>query len=368
MTALPGSVLVRPDAMEALSAAIMKGGGCTDEEADVTAEHLVGANLAGHDSHGIARLPRYHAWLAEGMLNPARELKTILDTPSLVQFDGQRGIGQYLCREATLEGMARAKAGGSAIVSLRQAGHIGRLGHYSEMAAAEGLVSIQFCNVASSMLVAPYGAAERTMSTNPVAVGVPNGDGDPFILDFATSYVAEGKVLVAASGGKPLPTDALVNADGTLSGDPVALYGDTATTDVPDPRMGSGALRTIGEHKGSGLALACELLAGALTGNATNATERPFGNGWLAIFVDPARLDDRAMFAQEVTAYIGLVRSARPAEGIDRVRIPGDVERETRAKRLKEGLPLPPRLLDAILTVADDLKLGITRADLLLAP
>ncbi|MEM8665038.1 MAG: Ldh family oxidoreductase [Pseudomonadota bacterium] len=362
MTTPQPPVLVKPAAMERLTVAIMKGGGCTDAEADATAAHLVGANLTGHDSHGVARLPRYHAWLAEGLLNPARDLKTILDTPALVQFDGQRGIGQYLCREATLAGIQRAKANGTAIVALRRAGHIGRLGHYAEMAAAQGLVSIQFCNVASSMIVAPYGAAERTMSTNPVAVGVPHDEGDPFILDFATSYVAEGKALVAASGGKPLPTDALVDEDGSLTGDPVALYGGTVTSDVPDPRAGAGALRTIGEHKGSGLALACELLAGALTGNGTNATEQPFGNGWLAIFLDPNTLDDRSAFSEEISAYVGLVRGARTAKGVDKVRIPGDVERETRAKRLAEGMPLSPRLLDAILAVSDELQVGTGRA------
>ncbi|MEM8551835.1 MAG: Ldh family oxidoreductase [Pseudomonadota bacterium] len=366
MTDVMGTVRVKPRAMEDLMFAIMKGGGCNDAEARATAEHLIGANLSGHDSHGIVRITRYHGWMRDGTFKPGMPLRPVLDTPTLVQFDGQQGIGQYLCREATLVGIERAKAHGLAIVSLRRAGHIGRLGHYAEMAAEEGLASIQFCNVVNSEIVAPYGAAQRTMSTNPIAVGVPAADSDPFILDFATSYVAEGKALVAASGGKPLPADAMVSADGDFTGDPAALYGATAASALPNPRAGLGALRTMGEHKGSGLALACDLLAGALTGNGTNVGEHPFGNGWLAIFIDPAKLDDTAIFGAEVGAYIENVRNARPAKGVDQVRIPGDVERQTRALRLVEGLPLSPRLLDAVVDVAAELSLGVSQNDLLM--
>ncbi|MEM8664782.1 MAG: Ldh family oxidoreductase [Pseudomonadota bacterium] len=366
-TVLEAMEHVDAGAMEGLLEAIMKGGGCTDTEAAETARHLVGANLSGHDSHGIVRIVRYHSWLRDGTLNPGRPLDPVLDTSTLIQFDGQRGIGQHLCFEATRVGIERAREHGSAIVALRRAGHIGRLGHYAEHAAAEGLVSVQFCNVARSQIVAPFGAAERTMSTNPVAIGIPHGEGggDPFILDFATAYVAEGKALVAATGGKPLPSDALVTADGRITSDPDALYGPSATTPLPDPSQGSGALRTMGEHKGSGLALACELLAGALTGNGTNASDRVFGNGWLAIFLDPGRLDDTSGFATEVAAYVAKVRGARPAAGVDKVKIPGDVERATKAARLAEGIPLSSRLLDAIFGVAEELQLGTRRADVL---
>ncbi|MEM9221271.1 MAG: Ldh family oxidoreductase [Pseudomonadota bacterium] len=354
--------------MESLIEGIMARGGATDDEAAETASHLVGANLAGHDSHGIARITRYHAWLKDGTLKPGTDPKAIVDTPALIQFDGQRGIGQYLCAAATRAGIERAKANGSAIVAMRRAGHIGRLGHYAEMAAEGGIVSIQFCNVAGSLLVAPYGAAQRTMSTNPVAVGIPNGPDDPFILDFATAYVAEGKALVAATGGKALPDDALVGADGVRTGDPEALYGASAFTALPDASGGTGALRTMGEHKGSGLALACDLLAGVLTGNGTNAGDEPFGNGWLAIFVEPSRLDDTSRFTAGVMDYVHMVRTAKLADGFDKVRIPGDVERETRAERLANGIPLSPVLLDAILSIAAELSVDFERDSLLVSP
>lgn len=367
MSQPPNTVRVEPSAMERLAAAIMLAGGCTHEEAAATGEHLVGANLTGHDSHGLVRLPRYWTWLGDGTLNGDRPLTVVADTGALVHLDGGRGIGQYLALEAIRLGVERARSQGVAVLAMRRAGHIGRLGHYAEWAAREGFVTIQFCNVVSSAIVAPFGSAQRHMSTNPVAIGVPDPSGAPFILDFATSLVAEGKALVAATGGKPLPANALVDADGRPTGDPFALYGDTIERGAPDPRAGAGALRAMGEHKGSGLALACDLIAGALTGNGTNVGDDPFGNGWLAIVLDPDRLDDRGLFAGAVANYVAAVRNARPAQGVDRVRVPGDVERETRAERLAHGLPLSTALLDALIATARQAGLA-TERDALVMP
>ena len=217
--------------------------------------------------------------------------------------------------------------------------------------------------------MAPFGARARATSTNPVTIGVPNGAGDDFVLDFATSVVAEGKAMVAARGGKPLPADALVDGRGRVTGDPRALYGETVEAPIPDARAGAGALRAMGEHKGSGLALACELLAGALTGNRTNGPgERPFGNGMLSILIDPARLDDAGGAAEEVAAYVAHVRALAPAEGHDAVLIPGDRERRLRRERGEGGLPVPAPVLGGILAVARDLSVEVDEDALLRAP
>lgn len=336
--------LMNPGPLADLLAAILEADGCADEEARIVADHLVDASLRGHDSHGVIRILRYHQWLGTGRIKANRPLRVISDAGPLVHLDGQDGMGQRLAREATDLGIARAREHGLALIALRRAGHVGRLGAYAERACAAGLVSIQFANVAGSRLVAPFGSAGRAISTAPVAVGVPNGDGDDFILDFATSLVAEGKALVAGRGGKPLPGDALIGGDGKRTGDPRALYGDTLDGDVPDPRAGPGALRAMGEHKGSGLAMACELLAGALTGNGSNGpTDHPFGNGLLAIFVRPASLDDLGGFGREVADYVAFVRGLPPEAGADRVFAPGDPERERLAHRLAHGLPVPAR-------------------------
>ena len=134
------------------------------------------------------------------------------------------------------------------------------------MAAEAGLVSVHFVNASGSVLVAPFGGTERRLSTAPFCVGVPRPGEPPVVLDFATSVVAEGKVLVASQGGKKLPDDALIGLDGKMSGDPHVLYGDYTATGLRTAGKGKGAIRAFGDHKGSGLALMCELLGGSLTG------------------------------------------------------------------------------------------------------
>lgn len=345
--------IVDPERLADLIAAILEADGCAPEEARVVADHLVDASLRGHDSHGVIRILRYHEWLKAGVIKPNRPLRTILDSGPMLQLDGQDGMGQRLALEATALGIARAEAHGLSLVGLRHAGHVGRLGAYAEQACRAGLVSIHFLNVAGSRLVAPFGAMQRGISTAPVAIGVPHGGGDDFILDFATSLVAEGKALVAGRGGKPLPPEALIDGEGKRTSDPAALYGETLSHASPDPRGGAGALRTMGEHKGSGLALACELLAGAMTGNGTNGpANHRFGNGMLSIFVRPGTLDDQGGFSAEVAEYIAFVRGMAPEAGVDRVRVPGDPERERRAHRVAGGLPVPEAVLAAIAGIA----------------
>lgn len=359
---------IDPVALSGTIERILRADGCTAEEARTVADHLVTASLSGHDSHGVIRIMRYHLWIAEGTIRPATGLTTLLDSGPLLQLDGNDGMGQWLAREATGRGIAKAREHGIGLVALRRAGHVGRIGAYAEQACAAGMVSIQFCNVNGSALVAPFGTARRCIGTDPVAVGVPNPGGEDFILDFATSLVAEGKALVAGTGGKPLPGDALTDAQGRPTGDPRVLYGDSLDSPNPDPRAGPGALRAMGDHKGSGLALACELLAGALTGNGTNGPgERRFGNGLLSIILDPKTFDDRNGFAREVAEYIAFVKDAPPAAGVDSVLIPGDRERALRAERGARGLPMPAPVLAGILAVADELGLGVTRGDLIVA-
>ncbi len=331
---------VAAEALTTLAAAMLERLGCPPEEAREVADHLVEADLQGHASHGVVRLPRYVDWVRRGWLIPGRPPEVVVDGAAFLVVDGGFGFGQMQGRRATEMGIARARRHGVALVALRRAGHLGRIGRYAEQAVAAGLVSIHFVNVAGSRLVAPFGARERRVSTNPLAIGIPSGDDRPFVLDFATSVVAEGKLLVALESDRPVREDALVDAEGRPTGDPRALYGERRHP-FPDPARGRGALRPFGEHKGSGLALACELLAGALTGSGTNV--RPLDrihNGMLSIFVDPARLGDSAAFLAEVRAFLDWVRAARPVDPVTGTRVPGDPERETAARRRAHGIPL----------------------------
>ena len=359
------TVTLRPEPLLSLLSAILRADGCGEDEADCVADHLVSANLCGHDSHGVIRILRYHEWLGNGRIKPRRHLRLVTDLGVMRHYDGGDGLGQCLAREATREAVGLAQRFGVGLVALRRAGHIGRVGAFAEQSAVEGLISILFTNVAGSRLVAPYGSTRRTSSTAPVTIGVPNPRGDDFILDFATSMVSEGKALVAARGGKRLPDSALIDAAGALSSDPGVLYGETLTQGIPDPRRGEGALRAFGEHKGSGLMLACELLGGALTGNGTNGpSDHPFGNGMLAILIDPKKLDDLELFASEVAEYISYVRASSPAQGVDRVLVPGDNERALRAERARIGLPLSVTVREAIFGLAETLDIPVDRAAL----
>jgi uncharacterized oxidoreductase len=222
------------------------------------------------------------------------------------------------------------------------------------MAAEAGLVSVHFVNASGSVLVAPFGGTERRISTAPFCVGVPRPGQPPVVLDFATSVVAEGKVMVASQGGKKLPEDALITLDGKLSSDPHVLYGDYTATSLRTPGTGKGAIRAFGEHKGSGLALICELLGGSLTGmKATGEGRGTFGgNGMLSFYVDPAVVDPDGLFPDDVARYIAYFKSARPAIPGGEVLTPGEPETRTRAERERNGVPLPDDTWAAIVAAA----------------
>ncbi len=251
--------------MRDLCAEIFSCVGCRSEEARRVSASLVDANLTGHDSHGVIRVPRYVDWVRAGDLIPNQSIERLVDTPVIGVVDGRFGFGQTMALRAVDIGVEKARATGLSAISPRNSGHIGRVGEWAERAAAAGLISIHFVNAAGSILVAPFGGLDRRLSTAPFCAGIPRKGAAPIVLDFATSLVAEGKVDVASRGGKPLPPYALIGPDGALSGNPALLYGPL-TSDGP---RGAGAIRAFGEHKGSGLALLCELIGGS------PATARP---------------------------------------------------------------------------------------------
>jgi len=335
------TVSIAAGRLEALIAEVFDRAGCSRAEAERVAMRLVRANLTGHDSHGVIRTSRYVDWLEAGMFLADQEIEVLFENDAMAIVDGRYGFGQTVAEQAVALGLDKARAQGIAIVALRNAGHVGRVGDWAEMAAEAGFVSIHFVNARASILVAPFGGTEPRLSTAPFCAGVPRPDGPPVILDFATSVVAEGKVLVAAKGGKPLPAGSLIDGDGSLTTDPVALYGSAGPDALTRERNGTGAIRAMGEHKGSGLALFCELLGGALTGNGTTGPwpER-FANGMLSIYLSVAAFDRGGGFADEVKRYIDYIRETHPADPAKPVLVPGDPERATMAERIADGVPL----------------------------
>jgi uncharacterized oxidoreductase len=314
--------------------------GSSPEEGERIGRCLVNANLTDHDSHGVARVPRYVQWRRDGMLSPDVTVERVVDNPVIAILDGKFGFGQTTAPQAVALGIEKCRAHGLAAIGLRNSGHVGRVGEWAEMAAEAGLVSVHFVNVAGSVLVAPFGGVERRFSTAPLCIGMPHPGGLPVILDFATSLVAEGKVLVASQGGKKLPADALVSAEGGLSGDPRELYGEYGPTPARDHKKGSGALRAFGEHKGSGLALMCELLGGALTGNGASDPGKRWSQGMFSFYVDPGKVDPAHFLPAELSRFLSYVKGTRPIDPASPVLLPGEPEARMRAERTANGVPL----------------------------
>jgi uncharacterized oxidoreductase len=328
--------------LRALAFAIARAWGSAEEEAAIVADHLVAANLAGHDSHGVGMLPTYVRVFRQGCLVPNRELRTVADAGAVLVFDADRGVGQRMAKLAVAQGIERARTLGAAVVALRDSCHIGRIGAYGEQAAAAGMAFLGFVNVADhDPVVAPFGAAEARLGTNPFCAAVPAvaGEEPAVLLDMATSTIAFGKARVARNKGLPVPEGTLLDREGRPTTDP-----------APMVDRFEGALTAFGLHKGSGLAILCELLGAALTGGQTITDPMRHGivNNMLAILIDPARFATGGRGPAAVAAVADWIRAARPAPGFDRVRLPGEPERESRARRLAEGVPIDERSLEEI--------------------
>ena len=353
-----GSVYVQVEPLQTLVKRTFTGFGSSETESSRIANRLSGANLRGHDSHGVIRVPRYAQWLQEGVQIADVTVDVKMENEVLAVVDGKHGFGQTVGEQTVDIGICKAMKHGIAITALQNSGHLGRIGDWAERAAEAGLVSIHMVNVRGSLIVAPFGGIDRRMSTSPFCAGIPLDNGEePIILDMATSVVAEGKALVAMKGGKPLPDDAMISGTGEVTGDPRPLYGEMRQGEFPDPSKGPGALRAFGNHKGSGLNFLMEMMAGALTGSgcagALNEPKRRFCNGMFSVYLSPAAFghsDDS--FVSEVRSYVAFVKSARPTEPGGAVLVPGEKERQVMAERTRTGLPLAPEAWSDIIATA----------------
>jgi uncharacterized oxidoreductase len=323
--------------LRATIARIIAAAGSSAEESRQVADNLVLANLSGHDSHGVGMVPRYIEAVLEGGLKPNTGVAVKLDAASLLALDGQRGYGQVVGEQAMKLAMARAQDTGSCVMALANAHHLGRIGHFAEMAVERGLVSIHFVNVQSRPVVAPWGGGDGRYGTNPFCVGVPLPGQPPFVLDFATSRVAQGKMRVAHNEGRQVDPGYLIDEKGQPTTNPGVVV-------VPQPGGMFGALLAFGEHKGYGMAVACELLGGALTGSGT--WHRPADNlravinGMFTIIIDPRKLGTQASFASEALAFVEWLRQSPPAPGSDGVLLAGEPERKARREREVDGIAI----------------------------
>jgi uncharacterized oxidoreductase len=353
--------IVTSEKLHALSHALCVATGSFGDEATLVADHLVEANLTGHDSHGIGLLPVYVESVRAGNLVPNRHAELVSERGAVLVVEGHRGYGQVIGREAMQLAMARAREEGAALLALRNSFHLGRIGHYAEQCARAGFASIHFVNVIDhAPLQAPYGGAEARFSTNPFCAALPGAGGPPVVLDMATSKIAIGKARVARNQGVEAPEDSLLDAAGRPTRDPAVMF--------QEPR---GALIPMGEHKGSGLAIMCELLAGALIGAWTiQPGHRRAGgiiNNMLSVIIDPEVFGDRGRLQDEIGALIGYVKSARPRAGFDEVLVPGEPERRRRAERLERGIEVDERTWTEIGDAARVLGLADAQIEALVA-
>ena len=324
-------ILIAPDALTALVAGIVRAAGSEEREASIVAENLVAANLTGHDSHGVGMLPRYITVVKEGNLKQNAHPTVLLDTGPLLRVDGNTGYGQVIGKETMEMAIERAKKHGVCLVSTLNSHHLGRIGHWAEQCLDAGLVSVHFVNVLPRPIVAPYAGKDGRFSTNPFCVGIPLEGQPPFLLDFATSRIAAGKVRVAYNKGEKLKPDTLLDAAGDPTTDPKNL--------IIEPL---GALLPFGEHKGYGMAMACELMAGAVTGGETLHVahiRNQIINNMLSIVIDPRIYGTANTCSTQAAAFVDWVKASPVRDGMEMM-IAGDPERKSRAKRIAEGIPV----------------------------
>jgi len=332
---------------------IFSAWGADEATAACVARSLVDSDLAGIASHGVLRIPMYHGFVKAGWLKPENRPEVTKDLPSTAVIDGHWGFGQPAAQLATRLAMEKAQAHGIAAVGILNAGHIGRLGEYAEMAAREGLIAIVMASGGrTGGLMAPYGGAERVLSTNPIGAGVPARNHAPFIMDYATSIVAAGKVELAPDQNSPIPEGWVVDAEGR-----------PAT--IARQLMEGGALLPFGGHKGYALALLIELLCGALTG--AGCSERPDrvvkhglgGNAAFAIAINPAHFTETDHFYESVDGLFDRLKRVKPAAGFDRVMVPGEPEAAQRLQHLQAGVTIADATWDKIAAIATQYQVGL---------
>ena len=323
-----------PETLTTFAIDLLAAGGATANEAQIVGASLINANMKGYDSHGVMRIPFYLDMLAAGDIVSGAPLETINENATQLAADAHWGFGRVQCGALCDSLITKANETGVAVGTLRNCSHVGRLGEYAEIAAANNLGSLAMVNThGAARRVAPPGGRAPRLGTNPLAMGVPAGDA-PLILDFSTSVTAEGKVRVKSIAGETCPEGWLLDSDGNPTTDPNDLY-----TDPPGSILPMGGDQA---YKGFGLSLMIDIFSGALSGGlcARETTITPKGNCVFVMMINPAYLGGTEAFEREVTQLIDFVRGCPTAPGTDEILLPGDPERRTAARNTSSGLSL----------------------------
>jgi len=317
--------------------------------AQAVAQHLVEADRVGYTSHGLSILGSYRKMLASGLARADGRPELVNDRGAMLAYDGHRGLGQYVGKVVIEQAIERTRQHGQCIVTLRHSNHLGRMGHFGEMVAAEGLILLAFTNVISrAPTVAPYGGAQACLTTNPLCFAGPlPGGRPPLLVDMATSTIAANKARVLAAEGQPAPPGALIDAQGRPTTDPGALFANPP-----------GALLPFGGHKGYAMGVVAELLAGVLSGGGTIQPEHPRDgaviNNMFAILLDP-QVDFNADWrTHEVGAFIDYLHDCPPQPGVRQVEYPGEYEARNRLRNA-DSLSFDAGIWQGMVELARDL-------------
>ncbi len=343
--------IYRSDMLWRYAQRVFAAAGSDGDVASRVATALVDANLAGHDSHGVIRIPQYVDSVRAGEILPDARPMVVKETAVSALVDGGWGYGQVTAERATMEAVKRARVQGLSAVAAVRCNHIGRLGEYSEMAAREGMIA---CVIAGGFggeaAAAPFGGKTGLFGTNPLSFGFPAYGETAMLVDFATTAVAAGKIRVARAKGASLPPGSILDRDGQHTTNPEDFYH-------------GGVMLPFGGHKGYALSMVVELLGRVLTGADSYAEGGRGGavygqSGTFVLAIDPTLFRDRGSYEQAVTETCDRVRAVPPAPGFDEVLVPGDPEARSRIQRQRDGIEVEQATIDAILATA--LSLGVT--------
>jgi LDH2 family malate/lactate/ureidoglycolate dehydrogenase len=298
------------------AASVLEAIGMEREDAAFSAGAIVDSDLTGHESHGLRRLPEYVERAAAGLLAPAERPAVELDLGALVRMDGRKAMGHVALRDMTDLAVARARAHGIAGIALRQASFAGRIADYCARGARAGVaILFWFNDSGGGQVVAPHGGDAPRLATNPIGIGLPRA-GEPFVLDMSTSVVAMGRLSEWRDRGLEIPADWLTPG---------------------------GAIRPSGGHKGTGLALAAEALAGILTGSGFVRAGAPdAGQGVFCVAIQIDRLCPLEAFTAEMEEMLAHVRDVPLEPGAAPLRFPGETGAEVRDQRLRTFVPVQP--------------------------
>jgi LDH2 family malate/lactate/ureidoglycolate dehydrogenase len=304
--------------------------GTPPAEAETVMRHVIAANLAGHDSHGIIQVPTYLERIKLGHIVPGAPWQIVRESPTTTVVDGHWGFGYVANERAMKLTIEKAKAANLAAATVFRQGHIGRVASYTLMAAKEGMIGIATADSGRSpKAVAPFGGREARLGTNPISIAMPSDLDGPLYLDMATSAAAAGKIALSVARGTPVPPGWIIDKDGRPTTDPAQL------------RQG-GALLPVGGsegYKGYGLSVMVEILCGLLTGLGfgVEPTGRHNDGCFMAVFKVEA-FRPLAEFKKDIGDFVKYLKATKPAEGSPGVYYPGELEHLREVDRAQNGI------------------------------